>query len=129
MSHGMSGSSSTMPMGTASSQVGGLFTEQRDIDGYSVTIQVMKAKTGGEMGGSHDFIVKVEKDNQPVAGVSINTKVVHPDGSAETKATMKMGEWYMVGYDLGHEGKHQLMIQFKTADGAKHKGGVYYSAS
>ena len=39
---------------------------------------------------------------------------------------MKMGDWYMAGYDLGHNGQHQLMALFKTADGVKHFGGVYY---
>jgi hypothetical protein len=39
---------------------------------------------------------------------------------------MEIGDWLIAGYDLGHEGKHQLMILFKTADGKKHKGGVYY---
>ena len=37
-----------------------------------------------------------------------------------------MGDWYMTGYDLGEKGKHQLIVLFKTSDGKKHKGGVYY---
>ena len=127
MKHDMSGSSPVMA--GASTAMGERLTEQKEVDGYNVTIQVMKAKVGNEMGGSHDFMIKVEQNSQAVAGVSINTKVVHPNGSAETKATMKMGEWYMAGYDLGHAGKHQLMFQFKTADGVKHNGGIYYSGS
>ncbi len=129
MKHGMSGSSSMMPMAATLAAVDYRLTEQKEVDGYNVTIQVMKAKAGSEMGGSHDFMIKVEQNSQAVADLSMNTKVVHPNGSAETKATMKMGEWYMVGYDLGHAGKHQLMFQFKTADGVKHNGGIYYSGS
>ena len=67
------------------------------------------------------------KQVSAIQNVKINSKVVHPNGDAETKPLAKMGDWFMSGYDLGHTGKHQLMILFKTADGKKHKGGVYYS--
>jgi len=104
-----------------------MFLKEKMIDGYNVTFHIMKAKPGKEMGGSHDFMIKVEKDGRALTNIVMNTKVKHPNGSSETKKTMKMGDWMMAGYDLGHEGKHQMMILFKTADGKKHKGGVYYS--
>lgn len=112
-----------------SQQTDEMFLVKKQIDGYDVSFHVMKAKQGKEMGGSHDFMIKVEKDGKALPKVVINTKVVHPNGQAESKKTMKMGDWLMAGYDLGHEGKHQMMILFKTADGKKHKGGVYYSGS
>ncbi len=110
------------------SKKGGMFLVKKEIDGYDVTFHVMKAKPGKEMGGSHDFMIKVEKNGKALTNIVMNTKVKHPNGSAETKKAMTMGDWMMAGYDLGHEGKHQLMILFKTADGEKHKGGVHYSA-
>ena len=110
-----------------SSASGGMFLKKKNIDGYDVTFHVMKAKPGKEMGGSHDFMIKVEKDGKTEKNIVMNTKVVYPDGKAESKPTMLMGDWLMAGYDLGQKGKHQLMILFKTADGQKHKGGVYYS--
>lgn len=103
-----------------------MFLKKKEIDGYTVTFHVMKAEPGQEMGGSHNFMIKVEKDGKALSNITMNTKVKHPSGKSETKKTMKMGDWLMAGYDLGHEGKHQLMILFKTADGNKHKGGVYY---
>ncbi|HGX93907.1 MAG TPA: hypothetical protein ENK35_11395 [Candidatus Tenderia sp.] len=106
--------------------MGKMFLKKKVIDGYDVTFHVMKAKPGKAMGGSHDFMIKVEKDGKTVKNIAMNTKVKHPNGKAESKKTMKMGDWLMAGYDLGHPGKHQLMILFKTADGKKHKGGVYY---
>lgn len=111
--HGMSGMS-------------GMFLEKRRIDGYDVSFHVMKAQQGMEHGGSYNFMIKVEKDGKALDDVKINSKVIDPKGKAESKALMKMGDWYMNGYDLGAEGKHQLMILFKTADGQMHKGGVYY---
>lgn len=104
----------------------GMFLVKKNIDGYDVSFHVMKAKPGKEMGGTHDFMIKVEKDGKALTNIPMNTKVVHPNGKSETKETMVMGDWLMAGYDLGHEGKHQMMILFKTADGQKHKGGVYY---
>jgi len=106
----------------------GMFLKKKEIDGYNVSFHIMKAKPGKKMGGSHDFMIKVEKDGKALTNIIMNTKVVHPDGQSETKKTMKMGDWLMAGYDLGHPGKHQMMILFKTADGKKHKGGVYYSS-
>lgn len=105
---------------------GEMFLVKKEVDGYDVSFHVMKAKAGKEMGGSHDFMIKVEKDGKALDNITMNTKVVHPDGKEETKKVMKMGDWYMAGYDLGHEGKHQMMILFKTKDGKKHKAGVYY---
>ncbi len=106
--------------------MGEMFLKEKMIDGYKVTFHVMKAKPGMEMGGSHHLMVKVERGGKPVKGVVMNTKVKHPNGSAETKKAKPMGDWLMAAYDLGHPGKHQLMILFKTPDGEKHKGGVYY---
>ncbi|MCF6355576.1 MAG: hypothetical protein L3J26_10845 [Candidatus Polarisedimenticolaceae bacterium] len=107
-------------------KIDGMFLKKKEISGYTVTFHVMKAKPGKEMGGSHNFMIKVEKDGKALSNIVMNTKVKHPSGKSETKKTMKMGDWLMAGYDLGHEGEHQLMILFKTADGKKHKGGVYY---
>ncbi|MCW8887085.1 MAG: hypothetical protein OQK12_17805, partial [Motiliproteus sp.] len=70
--------------------------------------------------------IKVEQNNTVVSELTANSKVVYPDGKDESKALMKMGDWYMVGYDLKDHGKHQLMVLFKTADGKKHFGGVHY---
>ena len=39
---------------------------------------------------------------------------------------MKMGGWHMAGYDLGHAGRHQLMILLKTVDGKKQSGSVLH---
>jgi len=104
----------------------GMFLKKTEIDGYRVSFHIMKAKPGKAMGGSHDFMIKVEKDGKALTDLVMNTKVIHPDGRAESKRVMIMGDWYMAGYDLGHPGKHQMMILFKTADGVKHRGGVYY---
>jgi len=104
-----------------------MFLEKRSVDGYEVSFHVMPAKPGKQMGGSHDVMIKVEKGGEVLSDILMNTKVVHPNGQSESKKTMKMGDWHMAGYDLGHEGKHQLMILFKTADGKKHKAGLYYT--
>jgi hypothetical protein len=104
----------------------GMFIKEEMIDGYKVSFHIMKAKPGKAMGGSHDFMIKIEKDGKVLKNVAINTKVVHPNGKAESKRVMKMGDWNMAGYDLGHKGNHQVMILFKTSDGQKHKGGIYY---
>jgi hypothetical protein len=106
--------------------MGKMLLEKKTIDGYQVTFSVMKAKPGMEMGGSHDFMIMIEKDGKAITNAVMNTKVIQPNKNSESKMTMMMGDWYMAGYDLGHEGEHQLMILFKTADGSKHKGGIYY---
>ncbi len=106
-----------------------MFLKKKQINGYTVSFHIMKAQPGKEMGGSHNFMVKVEKDGKALSNITMNTKVKHPSGKSETKKTMKMGDWQMAGYDLGHQGRHQMMILFKTADGKKHKGGVYYSGT
>lgn len=111
---------------TPKDKMSGMLLVKKEIDGYAVSFHTMKAKPGKEMGGSHDFMIKVEKDGVTITALIANSKVVHPNGKTESKMMMKMGDWYMAGYDLGHKGQHQLMALFKTADGAKHFGGVYY---
>ncbi|MEW5756328.1 MAG: hypothetical protein AB1810_08480 [Pseudomonadota bacterium] len=102
------------------------FLKEQEVDGYKVSFHVMGKTPGMDHGGSHNLMVKIEAKGKALQDVVINSKVVHPNGSAETKPLLRMGDWYMNGYDLAHDGKHQLMILFKTADGEKHKAGVYY---
>ncbi len=104
----------------------GMFLKKKEIDGYTVSFHIMKAKKGMEHGGTHNFMLKVEKGGRVLNDIAVNSKVVHPDGSAQTRKLTRMGDWYMAGYDLGHDGEHQVMVLFKTADGKKHRGGVYY---
>jgi hypothetical protein len=103
-----------------------MFLEKMEIDGYTVNFHVMEAQEGMRHGGSHNVMIKVEQNGKVLQDVVINSKVIFPDGKDQSKALMRMGEWYMNGYDLGQKGQYQLMILFKTADGKKHKGGVYY---
>jgi hypothetical protein len=127
-SHQQGGSSMGMDHEMNTSGMSNMFLVKKKIDDYDVSFHVMKAQPGKEMGGSHDFMIKVEKDGKTLTNVLMNTKVIFPDGKSASKKTMVMGDWLMAGYDLGNKGKHQLMILFKTADGKKHKGGVYYPA-
>lgn len=105
---------------------GDAFLVKRHIDDYDVSFHVMPAGPGMMHGGSHNFMIKIEKDGKVVNDVKLNTKVIFPDGNAQTRAAMRMGDWMMAGYDLQDSGRHQMMILFKTADGKKHRGGVYY---
>ncbi len=107
-------------------ETGKMFLVKKNIDGYEVSFHVMKAKEGNMHGGTHNLMVKVTKDGKVVTGLVLNSKVIHPNGKEETKPLMKMGDWMMAGYDLGHGGKHQVMALFKTSDGKKHFGGIYY---
>ena len=110
-------------------QMAEMFLVKKSIDGYDVSFHVMEAQKGMEHGGSHNFMIKIEQGGKVLGDVKINSKVIHPNGKSESKPLMKMGDWFMNGYDLGHAGRHQMMILFKTADGQKHKGGVYYPDS
>ncbi|PJA32924.1 MAG: hypothetical protein CO187_02770 [Zetaproteobacteria bacterium CG_4_9_14_3_um_filter_53_7] len=108
------------------SQMKGAFLVKKEIDGYTVSFHAMKAKEGMQHGGTHNFMAKVEKDGKALTDLMVNSKVTHPNNKSESKMLMKMGDWYMAGYDLGHEGTHQLMVLFKTADGKKHFIGTNY---
>ncbi len=104
----------------------GAFLKKTVIDGYDVSFHVMKAPEGMEHGGTHHVMVKVEQDNKVISLQAINSKVTHPNNKAESKMMMKMGDWYMASYDLGHAGEHKIMVLFKTSDGSKHFGGIDY---
>jgi len=105
-----------------------MFLEKRQIDGYDVSFHVMEATKSMHHGGSHNVMIKIEQKGKVVGGAKINSKIIYPDGKSESKMLMKMGDWYMAGYDLKSKGRHQMMVLFKTTDGKKHKGGVYYPA-
>lgn len=118
-----------MPAGMQMHGMKHMFLQKKEIDGYTVSFHVMPATEGMQHGGTHNFMIKVEKDGKPAKIIAINSKVVHPDKQAESKMMMPMGDWYMTGYDLGQAGRSQLMVLFKTEDGTKHFGGVYYPGS
>ncbi len=104
-----------------------MFLARKDIDGYQVSFHIMKAPKGMEMhGGDYHFMFKAEKNGKALTDLIVNSKITHPDGKEESKMMMKMGDWYMAGYNLSHQGQHQLMVLFKTSDGKKHFGGIFY---
>jgi len=104
-----------------------MFLQKKDIDGYQVSFHIMKAPEGIQQhGGTHHLMFKAEKDGKILTDLTVNSKVTHPNGKSESKMMMKMGDWYMAGYDLDHSGQHKLMVLFKTADGQKHFGGILY---
>lgn len=102
----------------------GAFLAQKQVDGYMVSFHIMKAPENMQHGGSHHVMIKVEKDGRLSGDIVVNSKVTHPNGESESKMMMKMGDWYMAAYDLGHPGPHQVMVLFKTADGTKHFVGI-----
>jgi len=104
----------------------GVFLQKKIIDGYDVSFHVMKAPEGMEHGGSHHVMIKVEQSNNIIVLQAVNSKVTHPNDKSESKMMMKMGDWYMAGYNLDHGGKHQVMVLFKTPDGKKHFAGITY---
>ncbi len=104
----------------------GTYLEKADVDGYTVSFHVMKAPEGMAHGGSFHLMVKVEKDGAVVGLQAVNSKVTHPNDKSESKMMMKMGDWYMAGYELDHPGQHKIMVLFKTEDGGKHFIGVKY---
>ena len=106
-----------------------MFLEERLIDGYLVQFHVMEVSPDMEHKGSHNFMINIEHDGKVLDDVAINSKIIAPDGKSESKYLKKMGDWHMNGYNLADKGKYQLIILFKTADGKKHKGGVYYERS
>jgi len=106
----------------------GTFLKKVVIDGYDVSFHIMKAPKGMEHGGSHHLMMKVEQNNKIIALKAVNSKVTHPNDKSESKMMMKMGDWYMAGYDLNHAGKHEIKVLFKTMDDQKHFGGVAYSS-
>ena len=113
-------------MDHSSHDMNNMFLVKRQIDAYDVSFHVMQATKSMHHGGSHNVMIKIEQKGKVLDGVKINSKIIYPDGKSESKMLMKMGDWYMAGYDLKNKGRHQMMILFKTKDGKKHKGGVYY---
>jgi len=105
------------------------FLINKQIDGYDVSFHVMEAQLGMMHSGNHNFMIKIEKDGKVVNDIMMNTKVIYPNGDSESKPAIKMGDWMVAGYDLHNSGRHQMMILFKTADGKKHEGGVYYPSN
>jgi len=105
----------------------GTFLVNKEIDGYQVSFHVMKARKDMQHGGTYNLMIKVEKDGRVLTDLLVNSKVSHPIEESESKMMVRMGDWYMAGYDLSHKGRHQIMVLFKTADGKKHFGGIYYS--
>jgi len=105
----------------------GGFKKEAEIDGFEVTFHIMKAMKGMNHGGSHNVMIKVEKEGEVLTDIAVNSKVTHPNDKSESKMMMKMGDWYMASYDLNHPGKHQIMVLFKTSDGVKHFGGITYA--
>ncbi|MDQ6998516.1 MAG: hypothetical protein Q9M17_07365 [Mariprofundus sp.] len=104
----------------------GTFLIKKNIDGFNISFQVIKVEPAMRQGGTHRLLVKVVRNRVALSGLTINSKVSHPNDQSESKIMLETGGWYVASYNLGHAGDHQLMVLFKTEDGAKHFGGVLY---
>ena len=116
-------------MNMTTQQEENIFLEKRVIDGYDVQFHIMKVSPDLKLEGSHNFLIKIENKGEILGDVTINSKIIYPSDKSESKFLTKMGDWYMKDFNLDEEGKYQLIILFKTVDGKKHKGGVYYERS
>jgi len=96
-------------------------------DDYTVIFHVMRSPKGMRYSKEqYHLMVVVEKDDKPVTGFKMTSKVLHPDGTSEQKPMMHMGEWYMALYNLSHEqGRHWITVQFNIS-GKKYSAGAYY---
>jgi len=96
-------------------------------DDYTVIFHVMRSPKGMRYSKEqYHLMVVVEKDDKPVTGLQMTSKVLHPDGTVEQKPMMHMGEWYMALYNLSHEqGRHWITVQFNIS-GKKYSAGAYY---
>ncbi len=119
-----SGENAGMPAMQADMKGG--FLVKKEIDGYQVSFHVMKAGKHSSHGAAYSFMIKIEKNGKAITNAIVNSRAIHPVGESESRMMMNMGDWYMANYDLSHKGRHQLMVLFKTSDGAKHFGGVFY---
>ena len=107
----------------------GRFLVRKNIDGYRVSFHVLKAPEGTQKhGGTYHFMFKVEKDGKVLTHILVNSKVMYSDGQSESKMMMRMGDWYMAGYNLEDKGKYKIMVLFKTSDGKMHFSSMEYQA-
>ena len=104
-----------------------IFLVKKEVGIYDVSFHVMTAHKVVEHGGSHNLMVKIEERGKAVPSVTINSKVIYPDGRTDSKPLIKAGNWYVNRYDLGGQGEHYLMVLFETEDGKMHMSDVSYS--
>lgn len=103
-----------------------MFLEKRQVDDYQLSFHVMPASQGMQHGGSHNLMIKIERDGLLVTDAQVNSKVIFPDGTDQQQLLHRMGDWYMAGYDMQGQARHQVMVLFRRADGEIHRSGVYY---
>ena len=103
----------------------GMFMRTVEVDGIAVTFHVMPTTPDMDHGGTHNLMVKFAQGGGEVMPTGANSKVIHPGDVEESHMLMKMGGWWMAGYDLSAQGAHQIMVLFMTDDGAKHFTGIW----
>jgi len=105
------------------------FIVKKGIDGnYTVIFHIMRAPEGMRHSKDHyHLMVTIEKDGKSLTNLRVNSKVKHPGGTVEKRAMLRMGDWFLARYNLDHEqGRHWIVVTFKTTDGKKHSSGTYY---
>lgn len=101
-------------------------TMRKEIDGYTVRFRIEPATPGMRHGGTHNLMVEVEKNGRALHDLLVNSRVTHPIKKTENKMMVRMGDWYMAGFDLGHPGTHRITVLFKTPDEKIHLGDIEY---
>lgn len=111
---------------TRSGQPPSLPLEKREIDGYTISVHLMKITPEMNLDGSHTLLVRIEDQNRLVENAVVNSKVIAPDGRYQTKVLKEMGDWHLSSFELDQPGQHYFQLVFRTADGARHQAGVFY---
>lgn len=100
--------------------VNGSLVAVKIVDGFEISMKVADVKDSISDGGSHNILIKIKRDDKIQRGVVVNANVLFPDKSQKSKSFMELGDWYLAGYDLGSNAKHEIMLTFKSTDGDKH---------
>ncbi|MDX8388492.1 MAG: hypothetical protein R8M46_08205, partial [Ghiorsea sp.] len=66
----------------------GMFMVNKEVDGFDVSFHVMPATGSMSHGGTHNVMVKVEKDGVLLDDVVINSKVFLPNKETDSKMLM-----------------------------------------
>ena len=105
------------------------FITRKGIEGnYTVTFHIMRAPAGMRHSKDHyHLMVSIDRNGKALTDIDVLSEVRHPDGSAEKKLMLRMGDWFLARYNLDHElGRHWIVVTFTTVDGKTHSSGTYY---
>lgn len=107
-------------------EIHGKLVHEKKLDDFNLRFKVVDVAESVPDGGSHNLLLNIKRDGRTLHHLSVNSVVEKNRGERKSKSMMKLGDWYLAGYDFMPSDEYTITVSFKSPDGRHHSSTINY---